>query len=51
MALCERWCMRGRAKQLVCVCVRACVHLYPLSGKYDVFGLKSAVLISAEGSG
>lgn len=34
------------------VCVRVCVrmHLYPLSGKYDVFGLKSAVLISAEGS-
>lgn len=26
-------------------------HLYPVSGKYDVFGLKSAVLISAEGSG
>lgn len=34
----------------VCVC-GASVHLYPLSGKYDVFGLKSAVLISAEGSG
>lgn len=35
----------------VCVCACMCVHLYPLSGKYDVFGLKSAVLISAEGSG
>lgn len=30
---------------------KACTHLYPVSGKYDVFGLKSAVLISAEGSG
>ena len=28
-----------------------CTHLYPVSGKYDVFGLKSTVLISAEGSG
>lgn len=26
-------------------------HLYPVSGKYDVFGLKSAVLIGAEGFG
>lgn len=26
-------------------------HLYPVSGKYDVFGLKSTVLMSAEGSG
>lgn len=31
--------------------VCACTHLYPVSGKYDVFGLKSAVPISAEGSG
>lgn len=30
---------------------KECTHLYPVSGKYDVFGLKSAVLISAEGSG
>lgn len=49
--LTERWRMRGRSKRKrVCVCVCARMHLYPLSGKYDVFGLKSAVLISAEGS-
>lgn len=41
----------SESKLLVCACVCMCVHLYPLSGKYDVFGLNSAVLISAEGSG
>lgn len=30
---------------------KVCTHLYPVSGKYDVFGLKSTVLMSAEGSG
>lgn len=41
----ERASIKGRETE------RVCMHLYPVSGKYDVFGLKSAVLISAEGSG
>lgn len=43
MAILSREYKRGKE------CAR--MHLYPVSGKYDVFGLKSAVLISAEGSG
>ncbi len=43
----EREYKREREGERECVCT----HLYPVSGKYDVFGLKSAVLISAEGSG